>query len=567
MREIVQSSDLSIVLAGEAGQGIQLIESVITTLSVKAGYHVFATKEYMSRVRGGVNSTSLRISSRPVTSFVNRIDILIPLSLQGIRHLTSRMDNHTVIIADDSITDEREIIHVSFNSIAREIGNQIYSNTVAAGLITALLSIDPAMTEDFIGSIFDKKGDAIRNNNILAVRRGYDMAKKIAITVPQIGKGNESDRITLSGADAVALGALAGGCDYVCGYPMSPSTGVLERMAKYSLSHDIIVEQVEDEIGVVNMALGAWYAGGRALVTTSGGGFALMCEGISLAGMIETPLVIHLAQRPGPATGLPTRTEQGDLNLALYAGHGDFPRIILAPGTLEDGFTLTRRAFELSDTFQVPVFILTDQYYVDTYHDTERFEVPSHAPVKSIIETGPDYKRFAYTDTGISPRGIPGFGSGIVCVDSDEHDEGGYIIEDAATRINMTDKRLKKNTRILEEAGKPRIIGNPRAGIMIVAWGSTFNITRDAVLSIGNDDIALVHFTWLFPLPDTTAKIFASANKIISVENNASGHFADLLSKATGLRITERILKYDGRPFSVEELTTAISARCMEDPA
>ncbi|HNX58989.1 MAG TPA: 2-oxoacid:acceptor oxidoreductase family protein, partial [Spirochaetota bacterium] len=305
----MQSSDLSIVLAGEAGQGIQLIESVITTLSVKAGYHVFATKEYMSRVRGGVNSTSLRISSRPVTSFVNRIDILIPLSLQGIRHLTSRMDNHTVIIADDSITDEREIIHVSFNSIAREIGNQIYSNTVAAGLITALLSIDPAMTEDFIGSIFDKKGDAIRNNNILAVRRGYDMAKKIAITVPQIGKGNESDRITLSGADAVALGALAGGCDYVCGYPMSPSTGVLERMAKYSLSHDIIVEQVEDEIGVVNMALGAWYAGGRALVTTSGGGFALMCEGISLAGMIETPLVIHLAQRPGPATGLPTRTE------------------------------------------------------------------------------------------------------------------------------------------------------------------------------------------------------------------------------------------------------------------
>ena len=229
--------------------------------------------------------------------------------------------------------------------------------------------------------------------------------------------------LLLSGSDAISLGALAGGCDYVCGYPMSPSTSVLEKMAAYAKKFDIIVEQVEDEIGVVNMALGAWYAGARALVTTSGGGFALMCEGISLGGMIESPLVLHLAQRPGPATGLPTRTEQGDLDMVLYAGHGDFPRIILAPGTLADGFTLTQKAFNLSAKYQVPVFILTDQFFVDSRYNTPVFDTGDLKVEKHIVKTDKDYKRFSLTKNGISPRGIPGYGSGNVCADSDEHDE------------------------------------------------------------------------------------------------------------------------------------------------
>ncbi len=220
------------------------------------------------------------------------------------------------------------------------------------------------------------------------------------------------DDLLLSGSEAIALGALAGGCDYVCGYPMSPSTGVLERMAALSRTFDIVVEQVEDEIGVVNMALGAWYAGARALVTTSGGGFALMGEGISLCGMIESPLVLHLAQRPGPATGLPTRTEQGDLDLVLHAGHGDFPRVILAPGTLAEGFALTQKAFSLADRCQVPVFILTDQFFVDSRCNTPAFAAAGPPPEKHVVKTDPGYRRFALTADGISPRGIPGYGCG-----------------------------------------------------------------------------------------------------------------------------------------------------------
>jgi 2-oxoglutarate ferredoxin oxidoreductase subunit alpha len=550
-------SDISIVLAGEAGQGVQSIESILTSLAKRSGYHVFATKEYMSRVRGGINSTSIRISSRPVSSFLDRIDILIPLSAKGVPHLKNRIGRNTLIIADSANMEIRDCIDIPFSKIAAEIGGAIFENTVAAGVVAGILSIDDQKTIEFITGLFERKGADIRDKNVTAVKIGYALGRDLSGRFDIAPPDKTDQNIMLSGADAVSLGALAGGCDYVCGYPMSPSTGVLERLAKYSVTHDIIAEQVEDEVGVINMALGAWYAGARALVTTSGGGFALMCEGISLSGMIETPVVVHLAQRPGPATGLPTRTEQGDLNLVLYAGHGDFPRIILAPGTLEEGFDLSRKAFDLADRFQVPVFVLTDQYYVDTYYDTKRFKTPASAAERHIVKTDASYKRYAYASNGISPRGIPGYGKGIVCVDSDEHDEGGYIIEDAETRVRMTDKRMKKNAQILKHSVKPTFVGNKNAKTIVVAWGSTFNTVRDAVASLGNESVALVHFSWLYPLPDISA-YFKGVKKIISVENNVTGQFSDLLEKESGLKISKRILKYDGRPYSVEELASKI---------
>jgi 2-oxoglutarate/2-oxoacid ferredoxin oxidoreductase subunit alpha len=558
MEEIHILNDISIVLAGEAGQGIQSIESILTTLAKKSGYHVFATKEYMSRVRGGINSTSIRISSQPVSSLVDRIDILIPLSKEGIPHLKKRIDKKTLIIADATALSIKASIDIPFAKIALEIGNAIFANTIAAGVIAGILSIDEQQTQTFITNLFERKGADIRDKNTTAVKIGYALGKDIAPQFNFASSKKENANIMLSGADAISLGALAGGCDYVCGYPMSPSTSVLERLAKYSLTHDIIAEQVEDEVGVINMALGAWYAGARALVTTSGGGFALMCEGISLSGIIETPVVVHLAQRPGPATGLPTRTEQGDLSLVLYAGHGDFPRIILAPGTLEEGFSLMRKAFDLADRFQIPVFVLTDQYFVDSYYDTKPFKTSAIKIEKHIVETDTEYKRYAYSASGISPRGIPGFGKGIVCVDSDEHSEGGYIIEDAETRIKMTDKRLKKNKSIIKKTIKPQFIGKKTAKTIIITWGSTFNTARDAIASIGKDSIALMHFSWIFPLPDVT-EYFKNAKNIIAVENNVTGQFADLLVKETGIKISKRILKYNGRPFTVEELADKIT--------
>lgn len=554
------SRDFSLCLVGAAGQGIASVESILVALAKQEGYHVFATKEYMSRVRGGINSTSIRLSRDPVSSISHRTDLIIHFSKDGPAHIQDRIGESTITVADGDAIGIKADINVPFSTIAGEIGNRIFQNTVAAGLVAGILNLNKEKSMRFVSDLFAAKGESIQEKNAEAVSAGYEIGTPLAARFHIEKPQSPTENITVSGADAIALGALAGGCDYVCGYPMSPATGVLERLAKYSLTHNIISEQVEDEIGVINMALGAAYAGARPLVSTSGGGFALMSEGISLSGMIETPVVVHLAQRPGPATGLPTRTEQGDLNLVLYAGHGDFPRLIYAPGTLEEGFLLTAKALELADRFQVPAFVLTDQYYVDTYYDVPPFSTTGISTKRHIIKTSGDYKRFTYAKDGISPRGVPGYGEGIVCVDSDEHNEGGYIIEDGETRVKMTDKRLKKNESLVREFIPPTRVGPATAKTVIVTWGSTFPMARDALAALAesnvanNDSIALLHFSQVYPLPDLS-RIFSEGQRFIAVENNTTGQFADLLEKHSAIRFESRILKYDGRPFTVEELT------------
>jgi 2-oxoglutarate ferredoxin oxidoreductase subunit alpha len=553
------TDDLVIVLAGEAGQGIQSIESIMAQLLKMSGYNFFSASEFMSRVRGGANSTEIRVSSKRVAGFLDRIDILIPLHKESIPHLKKRITAETIVIGEKDKINHEGMIDIQFTKIATELGNVVYANTVAAGFICGLLKIAEKVCENFILEYFARKNEEIRSKNLAAIKKGYAAGKGLAGIDISIKKYNEAKTdLLLSGSDAIALGALAGGCDYVCGYPMSPSTGVLEKMAAYSRKFAIIVEQVEDEVGVINMALGAWYAGARALVTTSGGGFALMCEGISLGGMIESPLVLHLAQRPGPATGLPTRTEQGDLDMVLHAGHGDFPRIILAPGTLAEGFALTQKAFNLSAKYQVPVFILTDQFFVDSKYNTPMFDTANLKVEKHIVKTEKDYKRFSLTENGISPRGIPGYGSGNVCADSDEHDEGGYITEDLDLRTRMVAKRLKKFAAIRPDIIPPKLTGNDNYKTLIVCWGSTLNTVTEAVETLGEKDIAILHFSWLFPLPENTGEYLRKATNIIIVENNSSAQLARLIKLATGYAIENKVLKYNGLPFSVEEVKKEI---------
>jgi 2-oxoglutarate ferredoxin oxidoreductase subunit alpha len=367
----------------------------------------------------------------------------------------------------------------------------------------------------------------------------------------------------LTGAEAVSLGALAGGCNYVCAYPMSPGTTVLTTMAEYSKNFDILVEQVEDEIGVANMAIGAWYAGARALVTTSGGGFALMSEAMSLSGMIETPFVAHIAQRPGPATGLPTRTEQGDLDLAIHSGHGDFLKIVLAPGDLAEGYELGKAAFDLADRFQSPVLLLTDQYYVDSYYTTKAFEVDAEIPRSRVVRGGPGYKRYALGSAdGISPRALPGLSDGPVCVDSDEHDEGGRITEDPEVRIAMVKKRLAKIDAAKDAAIQPRLYGGEGGAYssLLLGWGSVKGPVLAALAALGRKDIAFLHFPWVYPLPEGLAAYLESARSVFAVEGNATGQLADLVEAETGRRLDGRILKFDGFQFSVEELADRISS-------
>ncbi len=557
VRKIVDN--LVLVLAGQAGQGIQSIETILSYLLKRSGYNYFSTSELMSRVRGGINSTEIRISSKPIAGFVDRIDILIPLHNDGIAHLEERINPDTIVIGEEDKIDFENIIDVQFTQTAKEIGNSIYSNSVAAGFICGLLKVELHSCQEFIINYFADKNEEIQNKNKEAITKGFELGKNFSEIDVDIKKSSQvKEHLLMNGADAVSFGALAGGCNYICGYPMSPATSVLQNMACHSQKFDIIVEQVEDEVGVINMALGAWYAGARAMTTTSGGGMALMSEGISLCGMMESPMVIHLAQRPGPATGLATRTEQADLNLALYSGHGDFPRIILAPATLEEGFKLTQEAFNLAEKYQVPVFILTDQYFMNSKYNIPEFDVNSLDIDKHIVETKSDYQRYSFTDEGISPRGIPGYGSGIVCSGSNEHDESGHITEDAEIRVKMVDKRLNKHELIKADIVSPSFIGKENYKTLIVSWGSTFHIVSEAIEELGRDDIALLHFSWLFPLSENSLKHMQKAQKVIVIENNAKGHFAQLIQLEMAYKINEKILKYNGRCFSVEDVTKAI---------
>ncbi|MGQ9608815.1 MAG: 2-oxoacid:acceptor oxidoreductase subunit alpha [bacterium] len=556
------NGDVSIVLCGEAGQGIQTVEHILTQTLKLSGYNVFSTQEYMSRIRGGSNSTSIRVSSKRISAPLDRIDILIPFSKGSIDHLRWRISSETVILGEEKIYKDEyngdKAINVPISQIAYEIGGLIYSNTVAASIIAGLFKVDKNILSEFLKHRFAGKDENVIQRNIEAVNRGYEISNNlienngIEVNVnkdPQI-----SDEIIMDGVEALALGAISGGCNFLSFYPMSPSTGVAVYLAQHSKEFDIIVEQAEDEISAINMVLGAWYAGARGLASTSGGGFALMVEALSLAGMIESPIVIHLAERPGPATGLPTRTEQADLLFALYAGHGEFPRIILAPGKIEDMFYLTQNAFNLADRYQVPVFILTDQYILESHYNIKEIDYDLISQEIYCIRTDKHYKRYELTQNGISLRGIPGFGDGLVVLDSDEHDEEGHITEDQNMRINMVNKRLKKLESIKKDIIPPEFIGNKDYKTLVIAWGSNYNVVKEAIEQLGRDDIAFLHYKQVYPLHSGTAGYLRKAKKTVIIENNAASQFANLIKLHTGIEIDKKILKYNGLPFSVEEV-------------
>ncbi len=556
---------LSIILAGEAGQGIQSVETLLVSLLKKDGYNIFATKEYMSRIRGGVNSTTIIISDEQITAWYGNIDIFVPFNNEAIQRFNKKLTKDTIVIIDKNVMQYENAIDIPLQNISNEIGSPIFANTIVAGFLTAILNADINLLKEILINNFSKKGQEIVDKNILAAEKGYkageNIKDKIKISIKK--DINIKNHLLLNGADAISLGAISGGCNACFAYPMTPSTSVFTIMAFYSKKYDIVVEQVEDEIGVINMASGCWYAGGRALVTTSGGGFALMTEGLSLSGMTETPAVIHLAQRPGPATGLPTRTEQGDLNLALYAGHGVFPRVILAPGNLKQAFELSALAFNIADKFQIPVFIMSDQYFVDSYYNINETELTEIKPEINIIKTQNGYKRYQITDDGISPRGIPGFGDGLVAVDSDEHDEDGRITEDLdGISLEMKNKRLRKFDTVKKASLKPVLYGDDNYEILIVGWGSTHNIILEALHNIKDKKLSFLFFPQVYPLHDFTLNFLSRAKKVIAIENNSTGQFADLIKKETGFEIKEKILKYNGLQFSVEELIDKIKEKC-----
>lgn len=557
----MQGRSYSVVLSGEAGQGLKTIESLFMVLLQKSGYHAFIVKEFMSRVRGGNNTSEIRIAEKPVRAFVDRIDLLVVLSRDGLDRLLDRIDEHTLIVGEEAYITAKpvkgKLQALPVAELMKGLGNLIYSNNLFNGFLSASFGCDEEAARSLITQQFASKGEEIIEKNQKAFSLGLELAQSLGIHFAIKASEEVKGKKAIKGYEAIGIGALAGGCNFVASYPMSPATTVLAYLAKHEREYSILVEQAEDEIAAVNMALGAWYAGARAMVTTSGGGFALMTEGISLAGITETPVVVHLGQRPGPGTGLPTRTEQGDLNLALYAGHGDFPRVILAPGTYEDGIRYTHHAFETADAFQVPVFVLTDQYYLDSEGITDKLDFSMLEVTSHIVKTDASYKRYRITESGLSERGIPGYGDGFVCVDSDEHTEEGRITESKDVRVQMMDKRLKKLHGYTDI--EPRILGSKSYKTLIVGWGSTYGVIEEALARVDDPNLAFAFFGQVYPLPKSTASILQKAEKLIVVENNATAQFAQLISRDLGIFFDKTIVQYNGSPFSVEQLVKALS--------
>lgn len=562
------SGDISLVLGGAAGMGVQTVEALLVQVLKREGYHVFASKEYMSRIRGGSNSTEIRVTDKKRGAFVKRIDFLFAMDKDVIPHLEKRISKETILLGERekicSVSGKCHVIDIPFTRFVNELGNPLYTSTVAVGVALGILQADETVFENYIREHFARKGEEVVKKNIEAAQKGYAFGKHIAyhegIEV-RLAKNKSVEReLLMDGADAIGLGALAAGCNYISSYPMSPGTPVLNFLADHSKAFGVVVDQAEDEIAAINQGLGAWYGGARAMVTTSGGGFALMVESVSLSGIIETPIVVHIGQRPGPATGLPTRTEQADLNLVLYAGHGEFPRAIFAPGTPEEAFFVAQQAFYIADRYQISVFILTDQYFIDSVRSFPQKNLQTLKPENLIIETEADYKRYAITASGVSPRGVPGYGEGLVGIDSDEHDEDAHITESAEMRVAMHEKRWRKMKGIRGEAFLPTEIGDvAHADTVIVSWGSNLGVVEEALEIIKRDDVAGLHFHQVYPLPEKAKKLLTK-KKIIVLENNVAGQFANLLKLEYGVKITDTILKYDGDPFSVEEVVEKLKA-------
>jgi len=556
------SGDISLVLGGAAGMGVQTVEALLVQVLKREGYHVFASKEYMSRIRGGSNSTEIRVTDKKKGAFVKRIDFLFAMDKDVIPHLEGRISKETIVLGERekvcATAKECHVIDIPFTRFANELGNPLYTSTVAVGVALGILRADEGFFEQYLREHFARKGEEVVKKNIEAAIKGYAFGKHIAyhegIEVRLTKSQAVEKEILIDGTEALGLGVLAAGCNYISSYPMSPGTGLLTFLADHSKDFGVVIDQAEDEIAAINQGLGAWYAGARAIVTTSGGGFDLMVEGVSLSGIIETPMVAHIGQRPGPATGLPTRTEQADLNLVLYAGHGEFPRAVFAPGTPEEAFLVSQQAFFIANKYQTPVFILTDQYFLDSVRSIPKDCLQKIKSENFIIETRTDYKRYSITESGVSPRGVPGYGQGLVGIDSDEHDEEAHITESAEMRVAMHEKRLRKMKGIRAKSLLPTEIGDvSHADTIIVSWGSNRGVVEEALEILKQDNLAGLHFHQVYPLPERTKKLLTK-KKIVVLENNFGGQFANLLKLEYGIKVADNILKYDGDPFSVEEV-------------
>ncbi|SPD73952.1 2-oxoacid:acceptor oxidoreductase, alpha subunit [uncultured Desulfobacterium sp.] len=544
--------DINIVIAGSAGEGVQTVGDVLVETIAVHGYSVFAWQEFESRIRGGQNSYSIRISDKPVNAPRMKADILLALNEGACNKYEPLIKQDGILIAQKK-TRER-MIAIAFSEIAqRELGNRIYINTMVIGALVAAVGMELEVLNHVLTRKFAKKGDKVVSDNLVAAGKGYTLAREGCRGIcPWLLPKLDTHYTPIAGKEALSTAAALAGCRFMAAYPMSPSTDIITILSQNEKELGVFTEQAEDEIAAVNMAIGASFAGARAMTATSGGGFALMVEAISLAGMTETPLVIILAQRPGPATGLPTRTAQGDLLFAINAGHGEFPKLVLAPADADDIFKKIMRAFNLADKYQIPVIVLTDQFLLDSIFSVQDINLSQLGPTYYLTDPFKiqDYKRYLVTDNGVSPRLYPGQATHLVTADSDEHDSHGHITEDlSGTVIRMVEKRLAKYRALKGEINPPEEADIEGADKILVGWGSSRNAILEGIELLREDDIrvGMIHFTELWPLPEYR---FPESKQYWIVENNTTAQLGRLLRSEYGITIAGVINRYDGLPLT-----------------
>ncbi len=568
--------DYTIRIGGEAGQGIQTVGPSLARYLARCGYHLWSHQDYESRVRGGHNYYQIRFADKPVFCSTDTIDILVAMDAASLQRHLGEMALEGVVIYDSAgiktTCEDSRCINIPFNEIAKtEGGDRIMATMASVGAVLGLLKLELGPLERILDEELGRKGSEVVQNNLKVARAAHAAAGKACERCAFELAPKADPRMLMEGAASLGLGAIASGLKFYAGYPMTPSTPIMEYVSSKSEEYGILVEQAEDEICAINMIQGASYAGVRSMTSSAGGGFALMIEGLSLAAMTETPVVIAVGGRPAPATGLPTRTEQGDLLFVTFAGHGEFPRVVFAPGNHEQAFFLTNKAFDLAEKYQIPCIILYDQYFADALWTPEPFDL-SRLRYQDYRLRGAElagttgYKRHAFTESGVSPLAIPGASPNLVFTDSDEHDEDGHIIEDAETRKKMVQKRyFRKLPLIREEIAGPEYYGPDDPDIILTGWGTNWGIMREAVDALSGDvKLGMLHFSELYPFPSSETSDYlerlAKARQTICVENNARGQFAMLLQMETGFRVNDLICRYDGRPFTKESFLEEINA-------
>jgi 2-oxoglutarate ferredoxin oxidoreductase subunit alpha len=575
---ILMTKSFAVGIGGAAGQGVATPGDIFCKIFSRRGLHLNAYNAYQSIIRGGHTFLTVRTGPDPITNMGDRLDLLIPLNQDTMdRHLGLLTSGGACLFNADQIHPGTpsagvQLCPLPVSKLADITKNKVAQNTLAMGAALSMMGIGFPALESVITEQFRKKEQKVIDENVSVARAGYDYAtenfKPFAWPLPM----TENRYAVLSGNTALAMGGAAAGVKFYCAYPMSPSTGVLHWMADHARKAGIVVRQVEDEIGVINMAIGAAHAGVRSMCATSGGGFALMSEGLGLSAQAEIPFVVIDCQRAGPSTGVPTKTEQGDLWQMLGAAFGDYPRIIAAPLDIGDCFTLIPEIFNLADRFQCPGIVLCDLLLSEGRLSVDAKVLNFHPPIdrgelitSNGVDTHEEYKRYLITESGVSPRVIPGVPGYTHTVSSDEHDENGVLISDeytnATKRRAMMEKRMRKMAGIENSVPPPLLLGPRDADVTLIGWGSTFGVIEEACELLRDQGISAnqLQIRWLVPLHgDAIVETLKRSRHTIIVENNYSGQFARYLRSETSFVPDGNIRKYDGEPFMPHHIVDAV---------